>query len=186
MLIISVSFLGSSRRSTDPPSLIITRLLNQVHPWLSAATQSLRTDFVFPSPVTSTWKVTAKLTGLDSYKPMKDLFALMASCSQVLSQGKSCDVIALHTAAQKLPNLIHDLQADRVGHLNKIEVTYWKYVCYWFWCNRVNRERKVHVPLHWSFSLMNVAVDTSIVNWIYLFYDVVELWKTMSLCKIVR
>lgn len=77
----------------------------QVTPWLHSATLSLERDFVFSPPVSTEWKVTAKLAPLDSYKPVKDVLNLMAACSYVLSQGKSCDVAKLHSHAHQLPDL---------------------------------------------------------------------------------
>ena len=107
-----------------PLTFFATSVARQVMPWLQPAIASLQKDFIFPAPVASSWLVTSSLAPLDSYRPVKDLLACLATCAQVLSQGKCCDVIALHAQTEKLPSLIQDFQASTIGQSCNIFVLF--------------------------------------------------------------
>ena len=79
--------------------------------WLKGATTSLERECIFQAPVSTDWKITSKMSSLDSYKPMKEILTTMASASQVLSQGEGCDVCGLHKLAEQLTPQIHAFQA---------------------------------------------------------------------------
>lgn len=79
----------------------------EVTPWLQNTIKTLGTDGVFQPPTLADWKGATIMAKVDSYKAMHEVLSTMSSLSNVLSQGKGCDVSVLHSRAEHLANTVN-------------------------------------------------------------------------------